>query len=125
MGELRRTIGRQRGIPYFAIDLFLGGGEERLADGDRLNAATDTATPSLFMLLKVSSDRLALAAIFQNTHGEDWDRKGGGWEDLEKEDPDGGLAALDISPISWSRYRGVRGFGGPRAIPTPSITCPR
>ena len=94
VGELRRAIGRQRGIPYFAIDLFLGGGEERLADGDRLNAATDTAVPSLFMLLKVVSDRLALAAIFQNTHGEGWIDKDGGWEDLEKEDPDGGLAAL-------------------------------
>ena len=67
MADIRRALAVLREVPQFAIELFVAGKEDGLADTQLLR---DVGGSSLFMLLKLVSDRLALEALFKNTHGE-------------------------------------------------------
>ena len=85
VGEVKRAIDALREeVPYFAIELFVAGNEDRLPDEKQM---VSTSKVPLFMMLKALSDRLALEAIFKNTGGENWEDKTG-WEDWEDEDAD-------------------------------------
>ena len=68
VAEAKRAIAALRGVPCFAFDLFIGGAADPLCGEQRLGRAG--AAAKLFMLSKVVSDRLALAAIFKSTGGE-------------------------------------------------------
>ena len=68
VAEVKRAIAALRGVPCFAFDLFIGGAADPLCGEQRLGRAG--AAAKLFMLSKVVSDRLALAAIFKSTGGE-------------------------------------------------------
>jgi Leucine-rich repeat (LRR) protein len=83
VAEIKRAIGAAREVPYFAMELFIRDQEKALDDELRMAPLN---RPPLFMLVKVSSERLALVALFKSTGGPtDWnDTKG--WEDLEEDE---------------------------------------
>jgi hypothetical protein len=53
-------------VPYFAMELFIKDQEKALDDELRMGSLN---RPPLFMLAKVSSERLALVALFKSTGG--------------------------------------------------------
>jgi hypothetical protein len=79
VAEIKRVIGAAREVPYFAMELFIKDQEKALDDELRVEAAN---RPPLFKLVKVSSERLALVAMFKSTaeHGV----LHGGGEPLER-----------------------------------------
>ena len=113
VAEVKRAIAALRGVPCFAFDLFIGGAADPLCGEQRLGRAG--AAAKLFMLSKVVSDRLALAAIFKSTGGEGSWKEKLGWEELQKE---GGGRPPHPPRTSWSRSSGEPA-GGRR------IRCPR
>ena len=70
VAEIKRAIGSAREVPYFAMELFIKDQEKALDDELRMGPLN---RPPLFMLVKVSSERLALLALFKSTGGSsDW-----------------------------------------------------
>ena len=111
VAEVKRAIAALRGVPCFAFDLFIGGAADPLCGEQRLGRAG--AAAKLFMLSKVVSDRLALAAIFKSTGGEGSWKEKLGWEELQKEGGGGdgtgqlfGVQAAGGAP--WGRGDGSR-----------------
>ena len=96
VAEIKRAIGAAREVPYFAMELFIKDQEKALDDELRMAALN---RPPLFMLVKVSSERLALVALFKSTGGpSDWNDTEG-WEELEKDeeaDLDGASGVQDL-----------------------------
>ena len=66
VAEIKRAIGAAREVPYFAMELFVKDQDKALDDALRMESAS---RPPLFMLMKVSSERLALVALFKSTGG--------------------------------------------------------
>jgi len=75
--DLRHEVAVLHEVPQFAIDLFVLGCEDPLVNEQLLK---DVGGSSLFMLLKLASDRLFLEYFFQSTCGEGW-RYNVGWDD--------------------------------------------
>jgi Leucine-rich repeat (LRR) protein len=115
VAEIKRAIGAAREVPYFAMELFIKDQEKALDDELRMAALN---RPPLFMLVKVSSERLALVALFKSTGGPtDWDDKEG-WEELEKDeeaDLDGasGVQELDAEGRVTKLLLNETGLAGP------------
>jgi hypothetical protein len=63
VAEIKRAIGAVREVPYFAMELFIKDQEKALDDELRVGSLN---RPPLFMLVKVSSERLALVALFKS-----------------------------------------------------------
>ena len=115
VAEIKRAIGAAREVPYFAMELFIKDQEKALDDELRMAALN---RPPLFMLVKVSSERLALVALFKSTGGaSDWNDKVG-WEELEGDeeaDLDGasGVEELDGEGRVTELLLDERGLAGP------------
>jgi len=96
VAEIKRAIGAAREVPYFAMELFIKDQEKALDDELRMGPLN---RPPLFMLAKVSSERLALVALFKSTGGAtDWNDTEG-WEELEEDeeaDLDGAVGVEDL-----------------------------
>jgi Leucine-rich repeat (LRR) protein len=96
VAEIKRAIGAAREVPYFAMELFIKDQEKALDDELRMGPLN---RPPLFMLVKVSSERLALVALFKSTGGaSDWNDTEG-WEELEEDeeaDLDGAFGVQDL-----------------------------
>ena len=83
VAEIKRAIGAAREVPYFAMELFIKDQEKALDDELRMGSLN---RPPLFRLVKVSSERLALVALFKSTGGpSDWNDTEG-WEELEQDE---------------------------------------
>jgi Leucine-rich repeat (LRR) protein len=74
VAEAKRAIGTLQEVSQVAFELFVAGREEPLDDEKRLSSADKVP---LFMLLKPTSDRLALEALFKSCGGAGWTQKGG------------------------------------------------
>ena len=83
VAEIKRAIGAAREVPYFAMELFIKDQEKALDDELRMEAAN---RPPLFMLVKVSSERLALVALFKSTGGPTEWNDTEGWKELEEDE---------------------------------------
>jgi hypothetical protein len=97
MAEIKRAIGAAREVPYFAMELFIKGVEDPLDDELRMGSLN---RPPLFMLPKVSSERLALVALFKSTGGATEWNDTRGWKELEEDEEAGldgvsGVAEID------------------------------
>jgi hypothetical protein len=84
LGEAKRKIAESRGVPNYAVTLFMAGAEDALADSLQLDEAR-----TVFMLLRPCDDRLALEALFKSAGGPDWQRKEGWMTDAELKDWEG------------------------------------
>ena len=115
VAEIKRAIGAAREVPYFAMELFIKDQEKALDDELRMGPLN---RPPLFMLVKVSSERLALVALFKSTGGpSDWNETEG-WEELEKDeeaDLDGavGVEELDAEGRVTKLLLDDTGLAGP------------
>jgi Leucine-rich repeat (LRR) protein len=96
VAEIKRAIGAAREVPYFAMELFIKDQEKALDDELRMGPLN---RPPLFMLVKVSSERLALVALFKSTGGaSDWNDKVG-WEELEEDEEVDLVGATGVEEI--------------------------
>ena len=115
VAEIKRAIGAAREVPYFAMELFIKDQEKALDDELRMASLN---RPPLFMLVKVSSERLALVALFKSTGGPtDWNDTFG-WEELEEDegaDLDGasGVQELDAEGRVTELLLNETGLAGP------------
>jgi Leucine-rich repeat (LRR) protein len=115
VAEIKRAIGSAREVPYFAMELFIKDQEKALDDELRMASLN---RPPLFMLVKVSSERLALVALFKSTGGPtDWNDTEG-WKELEEDeeaDLDGasGVEALDAEGRVTQLLLNEIGMAGP------------
>jgi hypothetical protein len=80
VAEAKRAIGALRGVPHYAIEIFVEGKEEPLKDETLL--LSEDKVP-LFVLPKEVSDRQALEALFRSCGGANWNRKGGWMTDAD------------------------------------------